>query len=717
MSGSKQIDTRYTQERELSWLRFDQRVMDEARDESVPLFERLKFLSIFTSNLDEFFMIRVGSISDMTLSRQAHMDSKSGLTPAQQLQAIFKAAPPLYRQRDKLFAQLETRLRTHGVCCLRLEELDVKERRQVQRWFRDYVRPVLSPIVVDSHHPFPHLPSKSLTIALSLRREGRGCFGLIPIPRALPPFLLLEGPGARYVLTEHIVLSCAGELFDTYQVDQACVIAVTRNGDISPEDEDYDVGEDFRQHMKKVLKKRARLAPVRLEIQGDGGRELRQFLCQRLELPEEQVFSCKCPLSMGYVFALEGKLPRESAAVLCNPPYTPQWPGGLVRGEKLIPQILRRDALLCYPYHSMEPFLQLIREAAADPEVLSIKITIYRLASTAKLVEYLAAAAENGKEVTVLMELRARFDEQNNIAWAERLEEAGCTVLYGAENYKVHSKICLITRRERGHIQYITQIGTGNYNEKTAKLYTDLCLMTASPAIGLDAAAFFQNMSTSTLSGEYQHLLVAPFGLKNRLMDLIDGEIEKARQGKPCRIFLKVNSVTDRNLIDKLAQASQAGGGLTMNVRGICCLRPGIPGLTDRIRVFSIVGRFLEHARIYSFGVGEEARVYLGSADFMTRNTERRVEVACPVLDPGIRRQLRHYVELLCSDNVKARAMGPDGQYAPVPQTGPRLDAQQALMEEAVQEESSALLPPPKEHPAPRGRFLSNLLRRLRGTP
>ena len=709
------VDTRYTQDRELSWLRFDQRVIEEAADESVPLFERLKFISIFTSNLDEFFMIRVGSIYDMTFSKRSHVDTKSGLTPKEQLKAIFKAVRPLYRQRDALFAQVEELLQPYGVCRLTIEELSPKDRRAVERWFRDYLTPVLSPQVVDSRHPFPHLPSKSLNIVLTLKRDGETCFGLIPIPRALPPFLLLDG--MRYLLTEQVVLTWAHKLFSSYQVLDRAVISVTRNADISPEDEDYEVGEDFRQHMKKVLKKRARLAPVRLEIQGECSAALVSYLCGRLELGADQVFHTEAPIALGYVYALEAKLSPAESAQLCYPVHTPRWPLGLVKGEPLIPQILRRDVLMYYPYHAMTPFLHLIREAANDPDVLSIKITIYRLASKAKLVEYLAAAAENGKEVTVLMELRARFDEQNNIAWAERLEEAGCTVLYGAENYKVHSKICLITRRERGHIQYITQIGTGNYNEKTAKLYTDLCLMTASPAIGLDAAAFFQNMSTSTLSGEYQHLLVAPFGLKNRLMDLIDGEIEKARQGKPCRIFLKVNSVTDRNLIDKLAQASQAGVEITMNVRGICCLRPGIPGLTDRIRVFSIVGRFLEHARIYSFGVGEEARVYLGSADFMTRNTERRVEVACPVLDPDIRRQLRHYVELLCSDNVKARAMGPDGQYAPVPQTGPRLDAQQALMEEAVQEESSALLPPPKEHPAPRGRLLSNLLRRLRGTP
>ena len=708
---SKEVDTRYTQERELSWLRFNERVLEEAKDERVPLFERLKFAAIFTSNLDEFFMIRVGSITDMTLSKQTHVDSKSGLTPSQQLQAIFKTVPGLYKQRDKILSQLEKRLRTCNICNLAPSELDGKERKQVERWFRDYVQPVLSPMVVDSHHPFPHLSSNSLAIALSLRMGTERCFGLVPIPRNLPPYIQLEELGLRYLLTEQVVLAYADTLFENYQVEEKCVVSVTRNADISPEDEDYDVGEDFRAHMQKVLKKRARLAPVRLEIQGGASPELQQYLCQRLNLTDAQVFHAKGPLNMGYVYSLENKLPQESAAALCYPPYTPQWPAGLAKGEKLIPQVLRRDALLFYPYQSMEPFLQLVREAANDPAVLSIKITIYRLASTAKLVEYLAAAAENGKDVTVLMELRARFDEQNNIAWAQRLEEAGCTILYGFEGYKVHSKICLITRREKGRIQYITQIGTGNYNEKTAKLYTDFCLMTASPAIGADGAVFFQNMAISNLNGEYHQLLVAPHGLKNRLLDLMDGEIEKARQGKPARIFVKVNSVTDRELIDKLAQASQAGVPVTMNVRGICCLRPGVPGLTDHIKVFSIVGRYLEHPRIYAFGVGEETRIYIGSADLMTRNTERRVEIACPVLDPAVRRQIRHYVELYCSDNEKARVLQPDGSYTRVerPEGAPGVDAQAALMDEAEREALAAAQAPP----APERR--SGLLSRLFG--
>lgn len=450
MHENKQVDVSYSQDRELSWLRFNERVLEEARDESVPLFERLKFASIFTSNLDEFFMIRVGSIYDMTLSKQSHVDSKSGMTPSEQLEAIFKAMPALYKQRDKTVATINSRLRSCNICCLSPSELDGKEKKQAEQWFRDSIYPVLSPMVINGHHPFPHLPSKSLNVILVLQREGERVFGLVPIPKALPEFFCFKESGLRYILTEQLVLEYAGRLFHSYQVVEKHVMCVTRNADISPEDEDYDVGEDFREHMIKVLKKRSRLAHVRLEIQGEASDEVIQYLCRRLQLSREQVFMSKSPLAMGYVYSLEGRLPPESAAALCYKPYIPQWSSDLLRGEKLMPQVLHRDVLLFYPYQSMEPFLKLVKEAAFDPAVLSIKITIYRLAKTAKLVEYLAAAAENGKDVTVLMELRARFDEQNNIAWAERLEEAGCTILYGFEYFKVHSKICLITRRERG---------------------------------------------------------------------------------------------------------------------------------------------------------------------------------------------------------------------------------------------------------------------------
>ena len=697
-------DTRYTQERELSWLKFDQRVLDEARDESVPLLERLKFAAIFTSNLDEFFMIRVGSISDMALVKEEHVDTKSGLTPAQQLQAIFQAVPALYKQRDKVVAQLESRLRSCNVCRLTVDELDGAEKKQVDRWFRDQVRPVLSPLVVDLHHPFPHLSNKRLWLALSLRQGGRDTVGLVPVPPGLPPFLRLEERGLRYVLLEDILSYYADELFDQFTVTARAVVAVTRNADISPEDEAYEIDEDFRQHMRKIIKKRSRLAPVRLELQGDKGDKLLPFLCQKLELPREQVFHSRAPLSLEYVYQLEGLLPPESRAALCYPPYSPRFPACLDPREPVLPQILRRDALLFYPFEQMDPFLRLIREAAFDPEVLSIKITIYRLAARAKLAEYLSAAAENGKDVTVLMELRARFDEQNNIQWAERMEEAGCTLLYGAEGIKVHSKICLITRRDREKLQYITQVGTGNYNEKTAKLYTDLCLMTADPSIGADAAAFFQNMAVGNFSGAYRRLLASPFGLRDRVMELIDREIAKGADGY---LFFKLNSLTDRKLIDKLAQASQAGVEVVLNIRGICCLIPGVPGLTDRITVFSIVGRYLEHSRIYQFGRGEGAELYISSADFMTRNTERRVEIACPVLDPWCRRRLLGIAEQLMADNQKARVLCPDGTYVPREDGKPPHSCQEYFQTETV------LPPPAAEAPARRRPSLARKLRDL----
>ena len=446
---------------------------------------------------------------------------------------------------------------------------------------------------------------------------------------------------------------------------------------------------------------------MRLELQGGRDDRAIDFLCRQLNLSREQVFFSKSPLRMKYVFSLEGQLPPESKTALCYPPYTPKASNFLRPEEKVLPQVLHHDVLLFYPFQSMDPFLHLVREASSDPDVLSIKITIYRLASKAKLAEYLCAAAENGKEVTALMELRARFDEQNNIQWAERMEEAGCTILYGAENIKVHSKVCLITRRDKGKIQYITQVGTGNYNEKTAKQYTDLCLMTARPEIGEDAAALFRNMATANMEGNYKQLLVSPYQLRDKCMEHIDREIAKGRDGY---IFLKLNSITDRKLIDKLAQASQAGVEVVMNVRGICCLLPGIAGLTDRITVFSIVGRYLEHTRIYRFGRGEDAALYISSADFMTRNTERRVEVACPVLDPEVRKRVFHIIDVLTSDNVKARQLGPDGEWHPRKVGSAPCCSQEVFQEEAIQEEQSI-----PERPAKPKKGKESLWKRLFG--
>ncbi len=702
---SREIDTRYTQDRELSWLRFNERVLEEAREESVPLIERLKFAAIFSSNLDEFFMVRVGSLHDMTLIKETHIDNKTGKTPQEQLDDIFKAVIPLYRQRDRVMEDLENRCRECNICRLSYNELDEKAKKQVITWFENELRPILSPQIVDFHHPFPHLPNRGLSIAMILKDEDRELLGILPVPNIVPPFLRLEERGIHYILTEDVLKEFAGRIFDQFTIKDRAVISVTRNADISPEDEAYDVDMDFRQHMKKIVKKRTLLAPVRLEVQGGQGEELTEILRRRLDLAKEQVFHVKAPIHLDYLYKIGDLLPRESAAALCYQPYTPRFSPMLSKNEKIIPQVERQDQLLFYPYESMEPFLRMISEAASDPGVLSIKITIYRLAARARLAEYLCAAAENGKHVTVLMELRARFDEQNNIQWAERLEEAGCNILYGFEGIKVHSKVCLITRRERGKVRYITQIGTGNYNEKTAEQYTDLCLITADQAIGKDAAQLFQNMATGNLNGKYDHLLVSPFALRDRVIECIDREIEKGPDGY---IFLKLNSLTDRRLIDKLAEASQAGVEVVMNIRGICCLLPGIEGLTDHIQVFSIVGRYLEHIRIYCFGRDDDARLYISSADFMTRNTERRVEVACPVLDRQCRARLLHIIDELQQDNVKSRVMGPDGTWHRKKDGESPNSCQEIFQQEAIKMQSRT----ETQTGGPVSRFIS-MLRRI----
>ena len=660
---AKEVDTRYTQDRELSWLRFNERVLEEAKDESVPLVERLKFASIFTSNLDEFFMIRVGSLYDMTLVKEEHIDSRTGQTPEQQLQAIFKAVTPLYKQRDKVVEQLESRLRACNICRMSMDEMDTKERKQVENWFQDEVRPILSPQVVDSRHPFPHLSNKTLNVVLRLESEGQQFLGLIPVPQSLPPYFTLRERGLRYILTEDVIAEYAKRLFPAFDVKGKAVASVTRNADISPEDETYEVDEDFRQHMRKIVKKRNRLAPVRLELQGGRDDRAIDFLCRQLNLSREQVFFSKSPLRMKYVFSLEGQLPPESKTALCYPPYAPKASSFLRPEEKVLPQVLHHDVLLFYPFQSMDPFLHLVREASSDPDVLSIKITIYRLASKAKLAEYLCAAAENGKEVTALMELRARFDEQNNIQWAERMEEAGCTILYGAENIKVHSKVCLITRRDKGKIQYITQVGTGNYNEKTSEQYTDLSFISSDPLMGEDATRVFQALCVGEVVDSTQSLWVAPNCFEQNVLRYIQEQIDACRAGREGYIFIKVNSLNDMEVMEKLIEASQAGVKVEMVIRGICCLCPGIEGYTDNIRIKSIVGRYLEHSRIFIFGTGDDRRIFMGSGDLLNRNTRRRVEVFAEVKSAAARQDILHLVEAIRMDNQNSWEMLPDGSY------------------------------------------------------
>ena len=700
----------YTQNRELSWLQFNARVLAEAEDENVPLLERFKFLAIFTSNLDEFFMIRVGSLCDMAAVDKEHTDSKSGLTAKEQLHLIYKAVEPLYARRDAAFSDVDSKLSAIGLRRLTMDSLAPDEQKYIKRYFKDIIAPVLSPQIVDSHHPFPHLEGKVLHIAALLSHKKTERLGLLPVPASLPPVVFLPETPSRYILTEDILLSYADHVFEMYDVLEKTVLCVTRNADIQVDDETFGVeGGDFRKKMEKLLRQRRRMAVVRVEINRPISDHFKEHFRSRFEVSDAQIFlSRTAPLKLRYAFSLGEHLPEKKRAFLSDAPFTPQQPAMLSAGQSLLKAALQRDILLSYPYESMEPFLQMIREAANDPAVLAIRITIYRLASKAKLVEYLCAAAENGKDVTALIELRARFDEQNNIDWSERMEEAGCKIIYGFEDYKVHSKICLITRRERGAVRHITQVGTGNYNEKTAKQYTDVSLITADERIGQDAGAFFNNMALGNLSGRYSRLFVAPTSLKNNILALMDEQIAKGKDGY---ILLKFNSLTDIDVIAKLREASCAGVTVEMIVRGICCLLPGVPNHTENITVTSIVGRFLEHSRIYVFGRGDEEKMYISSADLMTRNTERRVEIACPIDDPAVRTRLHDILYAMQHDTVKARVLQPDGTYCKKPAVQDPICAQDLLMQQAIENARKQAA-----QPAPHPGFLEKIQKWFSGS-
>ena len=678
MSRPENLD--YTQNRELSWLRFNHRVLEEAQDESVPLMERMKFVAIFTSNLDEFFMIRVGSLYDMAAADNTKQDIRSGMTAEEQLAAIYRAVAPLYKERDKTYAEIKKQLHPYGVCGLGFKELEQQEKKYVKKYFKEQILPVLSPQIVDANHPFPHLLNKEIYVVANLKQGGKTMLGVVPVPQYISDVLFLPGHDIRYIRMEKVIMEYLELVFDRYQVSDKNYICVTRNADIAPNDELMADNEDFRFVMQETLHKRRRMAVVRLEAANPLGKEMEKFFCEKFHIAPECIFRTKMPMKLGFIFTIADKVPESMKKALTDPPFLPQ-PSSMLSEGSVMEQVKKKDVLLSYPYESMEPFLQLIKEASTDPDVMTIRITIYRLAKKARLVEYLCAAAENGKEVTALIELRARFDEQNNIDWSERMEEAGCRVLYGFENYKVHSKICLITYRNKNEIRYITQIGTGNYNEKTAKMYTDYSLITSSQEIGEDAAVFFKNMSIGNLDGTYNHLIVSPTSLKQKVLQLMDEEITKGRDG---RILMKMNSLTDMDFIRKTAQASQAGVKIQLIVRGICCILPGIPGKTDNLQVTSIVGRFLEHPRVFVFGRGADAKVYIGSADMMTRNTENRVEVACPIYDETIRRRLIHDLKVMLSDNVKAREMTSDGTYRKKEAGEKAVNAQETFMKEAI---------------------------------
>ena len=670
----------YTQNRELSWLKFNQRVLEEAKDSSVPLLERMKFVSIFTSNLDEFFMIRVGSLYDMSLTDNSTIDSRSGMNPKEQLDAIFAAVAPLYKERDKTYSEIKKLLNPYGVCGLSIKELEQQEKKYVKKYFKDQILPILSPQIVDANHPFPHLLNKELYVIASLKQNGTSMIGIVPVPQFVSDILYLPGHDIRYIRMEKVIMEYLDVVFDKYEVSNKNYICVTRNADVSPDDEALEINDDFRLLMQETLHKRRRMAVVRMETAEPLDKELEKYFCDKFKITPAQIYRTKMPMKLDYIFSIMDKVPASLKRSLIDEPFTPQ-PSRYLTDGKVIPQVKKKDILLSYPYESMDPFLRMIKEAAYDPTVLTIRITIYRLAKKARLVEYLCAAAENGKEVTVLIELRARFDEQNNIDWSERLEEAGCRVIYGFEGYKVHSKICLITYRNRNNIEYITQVGTGNYNEKTATMYTDVSLITADKGIGEDAAVFFKNMSIGNLNGSYQHIIVSPTSLKPKVLSLMDEEIKKGTNG---RIIMKMNSVTDVDFIQKVSEASNAGVKVDLIVRGICCILPGVKGYTENLRVTSIVGRYLEHPRIFLFGTGADQKIYIGSADMMTRNTEKRVEVACPVYDETIRKQLTHMLKIMLADNVKARELKSDGKYYMKEKGTSKVNSQEYFMCEAI---------------------------------
>lgn len=702
----------YTQNRELSWLRFDQRVLEEARDKSVPLLERMKFVAIFTSNLDEFFMIRVGSLYDMVQTDEKHRDSRSGMTPQEQLDAIYEAVAPLYKERDKTYTEIKKELSPYGICGLDFKELEADEKKYVKKYFKEQILPVLSPQIVDSSHPFPHLLNKDIYVTASLNKKEQ-MLGIVPVPTYVSDILMLPGHDIRYIRMEKVIMEYLHLVFDQYEVSDPNYICVTRNADVSPNDEALEVTDDFRKLMQNTLHKRRRMAVVRLETAEKLSAKMQEYFCEKFKITPAQIFRTKMPMKLDYMFSIVGNLPESMKRSLVYEPFSPQKSAHVQEGS-MLKQVKKQDILLFYPYESMDPFLKLIKDASADPNVMTIKITIYRLAKKARLVEYLCAAAENGKEVTVLIELRARFDEQNNIDWSERLEEAGCRVIYGFDGYKVHSKICLITYRNRNEIQYITQVGTGNYNEKTAAMYTDLSLMTADPRIGQDAAEFFKNMSIGNLQGSYQYLIVSPVSLKSSILQMMDEEIRKGKDG---RIVMKMNSVTDVDFIRKVSEASRAGVRVDLIVRGICCILPGVPEYTENVRVMSVVGRYLEHPRIFSFGTGKEQKIYIGSADMMTRNTEKRVEVACPVLDEQIRRQINHDLKVMLSDNVKARVMQKDGTYTKRKlkdeSSGKMIDSQAVFMEEALKAAEEVQKKEQAKAQKKSGGFATNLVRKI----
>ncbi|SCY55559.1 polyphosphate kinase [Blautia sp. SF-50] len=668
--------------RELSWLKFNERVLEEAENPENPLCERLTFASIYQSNLDEFYMVRVGSLVDQMLLAKDIRENKTNMTPEEQLDAILARTKKLNRKRDVVYEEIMENLEQYGVHMLNFHKIEKEDRNYLERYFEAEVAPVISPSIVGKRQPFPFLRNKEIYAVVVLEtKKGKEKLGIIPcsstgIQRLIP----VPGKTGTYMLSEELILHFVSKIFKGYHIKAKSLLRITRNADIDA-DALYDEDLDYREFMVELIKARKKLAPIRLELSREMDGDVVETLCEYLEVDKNYVFRGDIPLDLSFVFQIQDGLRKRTE--LFYEKRIPQKSPLFNSHEPILDQIAKKDRFLSYPYESIKPFLTMLHEAANDEDVVSIKMTLYRVAKQSKVVEALIEAAENGKEVFVLVELKARFDEENNIGWSRLLEDAGCHVIYGLDGYKVHSKLCQIMKKKDGNVEYYTQIGTGNYNEKTARLYTDLSLMTADPKIGTEAARVFQALAMGETVEDMEHLLVAPRCLQNKVLAMIDEEIKHAKAGEQAYIGLKMNSLTDKRIMNKLVEASCAGVHIDMVIRGICCLIPGVKGQTENIHIISIVGRFLEHSRIYIFGTQERARIYISSADFMTRNTLRRVEVAAPIEDPDIRMQIQEMFVTMLSDNRKARSMNNKGIYKIEPSDNAPLNSQEVFLQQA----------------------------------
>ena len=679
----KMADTIYMN-RELSWLKFNERVLEEAENPENPLCERLTFASIYQSNLDEFYMVRVGSLVDQMLLAKDIRENKTNMTPKEQLDAILARTKKLNRKRDVVYEEIMESLEEYGVHMLNFHKIEKEDRNYLERYFEAEVAPVISPSIVGKRQPFPFLRNKEIYAVVVLEtKKGKEKLGIIPCSSAgIQRLIPVPGKTGTYMLSEELILHFVSKIFKGYHIKAKSLLRITRNADIDA-DALYDEDLDYREFMVELIKARKKLAPIRLELSREMDGDVVETLCEYLEVDKNFVFRGDIPLDLSFVFQIQDGLRKRTE--LFYEKRIPQKSPMFNSHEPILDQIAKKDLFLSYPYESIKPFLTMLHEAANDEDVVSIKMTLYRVAKQSKVVEALIEAAENGKEVFVLVELKARFDEENNIGWSRLLEDAGCHVIYGLDGYKVHSKLCQIMKKKDGNVEYYTQIGTGNYNEKTARLYTDLSLMTADPKIGTEAARVFQALAMGETVEDMDHLLVAPKCLQNKVLAMIDEEIEHAKVGEQAYIGLKMNSLTDKRIMNKLVEASCAGVHIDMVVRGICCLIPGVKGQTENIHIISIVGRFLEHSRIYIFGTQERAKIYISSADFMTRNTLRRVEVAAPIEDPDIRMQIQEMFVTMLSDNRKARTMNNKGNYKIEPSDNAPLNSQEVFLEQAYE--------------------------------